>query len=121
MLARLTSAITSTATALARFTRRTTRFASRLRRLYIEEVGGHHYLLTSTNKVYRVPIHITPDLINLYREARNQYRQEIGQMKGVFDAEGATGFIASTMDTDDLMERLGFGVAFTVEPIELEI
>jgi hypothetical protein len=121
MLRKLISAVTSTARKAVHYIRRTFKFAARLRRLYIEEVGGHHYLVSSTNKVYRVPTHITPDLINLYREARNQYRQEIGQLVEQLDQKGATAFIASSMDTDDLMERLGFGVAFVVEPIELEI
>lgn len=121
MLKSLTSRIVSAATSLARFIKRTSRFLARLRRLYIEEVGGHRYLVSSTNKVYRVPTHITPDLINLYREARNSYRQEIGQMKGTFDEGGATAFIASAIEVDDLMTRLGFPVYLEVEPIELEI
>lgn len=121
MLKLLTSKVTSTAVSLARFTKRASRLMSRLRRLYIEEVGGHRYLVSSTNKVYRVPTHITPDLINLYREARNGYQQEVGQLRGTFDQKGASAFIASSMNTDDLMERLGFSVYIEVEPIELEV
>lgn len=87
------------------------------KRIWEETVGTHHYLISDTGKVYRVPTHITPDLICMYREARNA---NIDQDE-MFRSIGASGFLASIMDTDKIMESLGFSVYVQTKRIDIEV